>query len=84
MLLLWPFDAGLRNALLQMLKNPANLFRRANIQTIVFIQPIDFKPDGRQSMCDGCPDMTVYDDELVWSCRLEEMKRYGTMLRSVR
>ena len=83
MLLLWPFDAGMKRALAGMLKNPLGLIRRAYFQTIVFIQPIDFRGDGRQSMCDGCPDMTVFNDELVWSCRLEEMKSFGAIMRSV-
>jgi hypothetical protein len=83
MMLLWPADRDLRRAAGRMLKNPLNLLRRAHLQTIAFIQPVDFMDDGRQSMCDGCPDMTVYNDELVWSCRLEERKIFGTFLRSV-
>jgi len=38
---------------------------------------------GEQSMCDGCPDITVMNDQLVWSCRLEERKKYGTLLQTV-
>jgi hypothetical protein len=53
------------------------------MQSIMFIQPIDFMVDGRQSMCDGCPDIMVHEDKLVWSCRLEELKNYGTFLRTV-
>jgi hypothetical protein len=34
-------------------------------------------------MCDGCPDMTVHEGKLVWSCRLEELKTFGTFLQSV-
>jgi hypothetical protein len=34
-------------------------------------------------MCDGCPDITVWGDDIVWSCRLEEQKQFGTFLRSV-
>jgi len=84
MLLLWPFDAGLKRAAARFLRNPLNLARRAHLQTIAFIQPVDFLEDGRQSMCDGCPDMTVFGDELVWSCRLEERKMFGTTLRTYR
>lgn len=83
MLLLFPFDKGLRKAAANMLKNPFRLFKKAYFQTIMFIQPVDFMEDGRQSMCDGCPDITVWNDELVWSCRLEEQKQFGTFLRSV-
>ncbi|MEG8989223.1 radical SAM protein [Ignavibacteria bacterium 4148-Me] len=83
MLLLWPFDKGLRKAMVNMLKNPFRIFKKAHMQTIMFIQPVDFMQDGRQSMCDGCPDITVWNDDLVWSCRLEEQKMFGTFLRSV-
>jgi hypothetical protein len=33
-------------------------------------------------MCDGCPDITVHNGELVWSCRMEELKQFGTFLRT--
>jgi hypothetical protein len=80
---LWMFDRGLRKALLNFLKNPFNIFRKAHLQTIMFIQPIDFTEKGEQNMCDGCPDITVYKDELIWSCRMEEQKKYDTWLRTV-
>ncbi len=83
MVFLSPFDKGLRKAAGNMLKNPLNLFKKTHFQNITFIQPIDFLPDGRQSMCDGCPDVTVWNGEIVWSCRLEELKNYGAFLRSV-
>lgn len=83
MLLLWPFDKRLRKAALNMLKNPLRIFRKAYLQTVMFIQPVDFMADGRQSMCDGCPDITVWNGDLVWSCRLEEPKQFGMFLRSV-
>jgi organic radical activating enzyme len=82
-----PFDKGSRKAakkyLLACLKNPVNIFRRLHLQSVLFIQPIDFTPDGGQNMCDGCPDITVWNDKLVWSCRLEEPKQFGTFLKSV-
>jgi len=82
-----PFDKGSRKAakkyLFACLKNPVNIFRRLYLQSVLFIQPVDFAPDGEQSMCDGCPDITVWNDKLVWSCRLEEPKQFGTFLKSV-
>ena len=81
------FDKGSRKAakkyLLACFKNPLNIFRRLHLQTVLFIQPVDFAPDGEQNMCDGCPDITVWNDKLVWSCRLEEPKQFGTFLKSV-
>jgi len=35
------------------------------------------------NMCDSCPDMTVHEGELIWSCRLEERKKYGAFARGV-
>jgi hypothetical protein len=34
-------------------------------------------------MCDGCPDITVYDNKLVWSCRMEELINFGDWIRPV-
>jgi hypothetical protein len=53
------------------------------LQTFTIIQPVDMMEDGRMNMCDGCPDMTVHDGRLYWSCRLEEIKRYGCFVHAV-
>lgn len=63
--------------------NPINLFRSAYIQSFMIIQPVNFESDGRQDMCDSCPDITVHDGKLVWSCRLEEMNNYGAFVQTV-
>jgi len=87
MFLLAPFDKGLRAALGRdlkaMLKDPLRLFRPLHLQSIMIIQPVDLLPDGRQSMCDGCPDMTVFEDNLVYSCRLDEKLQFGDFMRTV-
>jgi organic radical activating enzyme len=74
---LWPFDAGIRRAAARALRDPRVLVRRLHQQSIMVIQPIDVMEDGRQNMCDGCPDVTVFDERLVWSCRLEECLHFG-------
>lgn len=71
------------NILGRILAKPSNLFRPAYLQSIMIIQPVNFEMDGRQDMCDGCPDITVHDGKLVWSCRLEEMNNYGTFVQAV-
>lgn len=76
----WPLDAGIRRAALRAVSDPSLLLSRAHVQAIVNIQPIDILADGRQNMCDGCPDITVHDGRLVWSCRLEECLKYGCFL----
>jgi len=44
---------------------------------------VDMMADGRANMCDGCPDMTVHNGQLYWSCRLEEIKTYGCFVHAV-
>jgi hypothetical protein len=92
MFLLSVFDKGVRKALKNYLKylvvNPLRFFKRAHLQSILIIQPPDLMPNGDQSMCDGCPDITYWKDKdgkekLVWSCRLEEPMKYGDFLRMV-
>lgn len=71
------------NILGRIFANPVNIFRRAYLQSFMIIQPVNFEEDGRQDMCDSCPDITVHDGKLVWSCRLEEMNNYGAFLHTV-
>jgi pyruvate-formate lyase-activating enzyme len=65
------------------LAHPGNLFRSAYIQSLMIIQPVNFEPDGRQDMCDSCPDITVHDGKLKWSCRLEEVNQFGDFVQTV-
>ncbi len=62
---------------------PARLREQLRFQSVMIIQPADIYEDGRQNMCDGCPDMTVWNDRLVWSCRLEEPERFGDFVQMV-
>lgn len=80
---LWPFDRALRRPFARAAFDPRLVFRPLHVQSIMIIQPADILPDGRQNMCDGCPDMTVFNGGLAWSCRLEECVRYGRFLRMV-
>ena len=87
MLLLSPFDRGVRTIagryLGSVLSNPRRAFRKLHLQSIMMIQPVDFLENGAQNMCDGCPDMTLWNGELVWSCRMEELKQFGGWVRTV-
>jgi organic radical activating enzyme len=47
------------------------------------LKPVNFESDGRQDMCDCCPDITVHEGKLVWSCRLEELNKYGAFVQTV-
>lgn len=81
------FDTGSRRALLSYLKggltSPQALLKPVHFQSIAIIQPIDTMADGSTNMCDGCPDMTVHNGELVWSCRLDERLQHGCLLQPV-
>jgi hypothetical protein len=89
---LWPINKSVRSALKNyskyLLVNPFWIFKKSYMQSIMIIQPVDFMQNGDQSMCDGCPDITVWKDkngkdQLVWSCRMEEPMEYGVFLKSV-
>jgi pyruvate-formate lyase-activating enzyme len=84
MLGVWPIDSGIRGAskswLKTTLKDPRHALEKQHFQAIVCIQPIDVMADGRDNMCDGCPDMTIHEGQLVWSCRLEEWRQFGTTM----
>lgn len=79
--LLAPFDSGIkqiaRNYFQSFVDNWRAFFSRVHYQSIMIIQPADIYSDGRVNMCDGCPDITVWNDELVWSCRMEEQLHWG-------
>jgi hypothetical protein len=85
--LTWPIDGGMkqvvRNYLRAALARPLRPFPRLFLQSVMVIQPVDILADGRMNMCDACPDMTVHEGELVWSCRLEERLKYGGFARGV-
>ncbi len=87
MLLLSPFDQGVRRVagkyLSSLATNPLRMFKGMHYQSVMIIQPVDFMESGRQNMCDGCPDMTLHNGELVWSCRLEELKHFGCWVQTV-
>lgn len=87
MLLFSAFDSKARSTfgrfLEQGFRSPKTLLEPVHSQSFLVIQPIDVTEDGRADMCDGCPDMTVYDGKLYWSCRLEEIKQHGAFVQAV-
>jgi hypothetical protein len=87
MFLLSPLDPGLRGTaaayLRDSLTNPGRLFGRLRYQSVMIIQPVDILEDGRQNMCDSCPDMTLWNGRLVWSCRMEELNVFGSWVQCV-
>jgi hypothetical protein len=87
MLMLSPLDKGLSQTLSaytrDTMRKPSLLFKKLHMQSVMIIQPADFMQNGALSMCDGCPDITVWDDKLVWSCRMEELTNFGDWIRAV-
>lgn len=80
-------DEGLRDVAKKwlggLLGNPFKVVKPLYVQSIMVIQPVDLLADGTASMCDSCPDMTVHEGQLVWSCRLEEKLQFGQWMRPV-
>lgn len=87
MLLLSPLDKGLARTatayLHDAVRSPRLFFKKLQLQSVMIIQPADFMVNGALSMCDGCPDITVWEDKLVWSCRMEELSNFGDWVRAV-
>ncbi len=84
---LGPLDRGVARAatayLHALVRHPSLPFRNLPMQSVMIIQPADMMVNGALSMCDGCPDITVHDDRLVWSCRMEELMNFGDWIRPV-
>lgn len=62
------------------LKNPIRLFEKLSTQSLLIMQPQDVLPDGRQDLCDGCPNKTYHNGSLVSACRKEEYIQFGDMI----
>ncbi len=79
---LW--DRSLRGAarawLGDVVRHPRRAFDPVVVQSIGIIQAPDLVADGRADMCDSCPDMTVWNDTLVNSCRMDEYRMFGGMV----
>lgn len=73
-------DPGARSIVRTLLERPSSVLERQHVQSLLIIQPIDMMPDGEMNMCDGCPDMTVHEGKLVYSCRLDEQLQHGCFL----
>lgn len=79
--LLAPWDATLRQTVKRwvsdVIRDPRRLFSPIRFQTISIIQAPDLQPNGQVDMCDSCPDMTIWDGNLINSCRMDEYRLYG-------
>ncbi|MBN1272926.1 MAG: radical SAM protein [Candidatus Aminicenantes bacterium] len=78
------FDKDIRKAFGNYLKNPLNLFRSVYVQSVGIIQAPDLLDDENADMCDSCPDMTWYDGKLINSCRMDEVRKFGSFIHAVK
>jgi MoaA/NifB/PqqE/SkfB family radical SAM enzyme len=76
-------NGGVRRTFGKLLRQPGRLFQPLQTQSIMIIQPPDILPDGRQNMCDGCPDGFYYKGRFIWKCRLDELEKYGDFMTTV-
>jgi hypothetical protein len=77
------FDRGIRRMWKHYLLNPLRIFRRVGGISFGVVQAPDVLPDGSADMCDACPDMTIWNGEFVYSCRMDEYRRYGGLLSPI-
>jgi hypothetical protein len=82
-LLMAAVDRRIRRVVMGLLRRPGRLFGRIYTLTISVIEPNTLLPDGEVEMCDSCPDMTYHEGRLVHSCRLDEYRMYGTLVKPV-
>jgi hypothetical protein len=84
MLLLSPWDPAIRRAtrrwLADVVRHPRRLFERVGVQSIGIIQAPDLQHSGQVDMCDSCPDMTVWEGNLINSCRMDEYRLFGGLV----
>jgi hypothetical protein len=72
-----------RRSLIGTLFNPVKWFQRLYAQSIGIVQAPDMMDNGMVSMCESCPDMCVWEGNLVNSCRLDEYRKYGRMMNAI-
>ncbi|MCP4575707.1 MAG: radical SAM protein [Deltaproteobacteria bacterium] len=76
-------NRGMFNVFWNWLKDPSQWLKRVHLQSILIIQPPDVLADGRQAMCDGCPDGMYYEGRMIWKCRLDEIQKFGDFIQCV-
>lgn len=75
-------NRGLRKLLKMWITNPSLWKKQLYMQTILVLQPPDILEDGKQAMCDGCPDAMYYKGQMLWKCRLDEVQKFGDFIQS--
>ena len=76
-------DKNVRKVFWKFLLRPWLFFRKFYGISLAIIQPPDILKNGTVEMCDSCPDLTLYNGELVNSCRLDEVRLYGSLISRI-
>jgi hypothetical protein len=80
-LLLAALDPAMRHVLKWYLRNPLRLlFEPLRGISIGIVQAPDLLENGLIDHCDSCPDMTYWNGRLVYSCRLDEYRKFGGLV----
>jgi hypothetical protein len=80
-LLLATLDPAIRRVLKWYLRNPLRLlFEPLRGISIGIVQAPDLLENGLIDHCDSCPDMTYWNGRLVYSCRLDEYRKFGGLV----
>ena len=74
---------ALRRFARAVLKDPRRLLEDVYVQSISLQQPNEML-DGKANLCGGCPNMMVWNGELIHSCRLDEYRMFGGLMTPVR
>ena len=80
-LLLAALDPAWRRVLRWYLRNPLRLLLEPlRGISIGIVQAPDLLENGLIDHCDSCPDMTYWNGKLVYSCRLDEYRKFGRLV----
>lgn len=63
------------------IRNPFKIFNRIYTQSMVIQQPFEII-DGKPNHCDGCVNTMIYNGKMIHSCRLDEYRLFGSLIRS--
>jgi hypothetical protein len=74
------FRPALRHGLGDALRRPLRAPEPVYTQGIAILRPPEFVEGGIGVVCEGCPDVTVFDGRFVRSCRLDELRHFGSFV----
>ncbi|MDD2731682.1 MAG: radical SAM protein [Candidatus Pacebacteria bacterium] len=64
----------LKNYIISLIKKPSRIKEETYLQKFLILRGPKFSQNGVRDLCAGCPDVMFYDNKLVPSCILDEIK----------